>query len=95
MVENRQRLRVRVRGYVQGVGFRYFTKKWASLLGLGGWVRNEPDGSVLIEVEGDPAAIKKLLEKVAQGPPAAMVESVTIEGEEEPKGERTFRVRYF
>lgn len=90
----RRRLRIRVRGFVQGVGFRYFAKKWASILGLGGWVRNEPDGSVLIEVEGAPSAIDRFLEKISHGPPAAMVESVVIEHEGEPKNEKTFRIRY-
>ncbi|MFV0269489.1 MAG: acylphosphatase, partial [Draconibacterium sp.] len=39
---------IKVNGRVQGVGFRYFTKKQADIRGLKGWVKNAPDGSVLV-----------------------------------------------
>ena len=46
-------LRVNVGGRVQGVSFRYYTRREAVTLGLTGWVRNESDGSVLVVAEGD------------------------------------------
>lgn len=49
-----QRRRYIVRGQVQGVGFRYRAKYAADTLGLTGWVQNEDDGSVTLEVQGDP-----------------------------------------
>ena len=49
------------KGMVQGVGFRYHAKYNASALGLTGWVRNEYDGSVTLEVQGDVAAIDRLI----------------------------------
>lgn len=55
------RLKVRFHGRVQGVGFRYRAKYMAQSLGLTGWVRNEWDGSVSMEVQGRSQRIDKLL----------------------------------
>ena len=49
------------KGMVQGVGFRYQAKYSAAALGLTGWVRNEYDGSVTLEVQGDEASIDRLI----------------------------------
>ena len=56
-----QRIYLRVGGSVQGVGFRYFAVYTARRLGLTGWVRNDPDGTVTMEVQGREALINKLL----------------------------------
>ena len=58
------RKRIVFYGRVQGVGFRYTAKYLAQSLQLTGWVKNEWDGSVEMEVQGDPAAIAKLLEQL-------------------------------
>ena len=50
---NLRRIVVRYEGEVQGVGFRWTSKRLANELGLTGWVRNEPDGSVSMELQGD------------------------------------------
>jgi len=92
-VSMRVRKRVVVRGIVQGVGFRWYTRRHASLLGLGGFVRNMPDGSVLIEVEGEDSLVSSLIEKVKIGPTHAIVESVEVE-ELSPIGENVFRIIY-
>ena len=55
-------------GYVQGVGFRYRAYHSANLLGLTGWVRNEPDGSVSMEVQGDPDSIDRMLKMIQKSP---------------------------
>lgn len=78
------RKRILVGGRVQGVGFRYFTSSVGRNLGLVGQVRNEPDGTVLIEVEGDPIAVEQFLLQVQQGPALARV--TTCEVEDLPPG---------
>ncbi|HYN74061.1 MAG TPA: acylphosphatase, partial [Nakamurella sp.] len=70
----RSRLRIAVRGLVQGVGFRPFVHAAATALGLAGTVVNDSDG-VLIEVEGDPAALDEFQRiLLADPPPLAIVE---------------------
>lgn len=54
-------LMVRFRGRVQGVGFRVTARSIAEQHKLPGWVRNEPDGSVLLAIEGNPQAIDAFL----------------------------------
>ncbi|MGN0706752.1 MAG: acylphosphatase [Faecalibacterium sp.] len=54
------RRRYSIHGQVQGVGFRYRAMYAARELGLTGWVQNEDDGSVTLEVQGDPALFLKL-----------------------------------
>ncbi len=66
-------LHVRVRGRVQGVGFRWFVREAARGLGLSGWVRNDPDGSVEVAAEGPDDAIRALRERLLEGPPGASV----------------------
>jgi acylphosphatase len=70
------RRRYRVLGEVQGVGFRWWTMREARELGLAGAVRNEPDGSVLLEVEGEPRAVERLRERLGRGPAGARVRQV-------------------
>lgn len=70
--------RIHVIGRVQGVFFRRSTKDKADSLGLCGWVRNEPDGSVMIEVEGQESVVEKFVEWCKIGPPIAHVEAVNI-----------------
>jgi len=68
-----------VRGRVQGVGFRAFAAREAHRLGVAGWVRNEPDGSVLVLAEGDDRAAEAFLAWLRHGPPSARVTSVDPE----------------
>lgn len=69
---------VRVRGRVQGVGFRYWTQGEATQLGLAGWVRNEPDGSVRALLSGSDDGVAQMLERLRQGPPGAAVSDVEM-----------------
>lgn len=88
-----ERLDARITGRVQGVGFRHFTTTTAHDLGLGGWVRNEPDGSVRLVAEGPPDALDRLVEAVREGPAAARVDGVTTD-RSDPTGDfDAFRVR--
>jgi acylphosphatase len=71
-----QAKRITVYGKVQGVGFRYFVQHTARKLGLHGDVRNCPDSSVEIFVQGGAEEIGKLLDRVKQGPPLSRVQRV-------------------
>lgn len=89
----RARWRVQVFGKVQGVFFRKYAQMTAQSLGLGGFVRNEPDGSVLAEVEGDEDALEKFVQWAHHGSPAARVERVLVEKGLPLIEEHTFRIR--
>ena len=71
-----ERLEATVRGYVQGVGYRYFVVRRANALGLSGWTSNETDGTVRVVAEGAPKALDELTRHLHAGPPGAHVESV-------------------
>ena len=71
------RLRALVRGRVQGVFFRDFTRRHAQMLGVVGWARNLSDGmTVEVIAEGPCAALEQLLEHLREGPPEAFVVQV-------------------
>jgi len=88
-----KRLRLRIRGRVQGVWFREGTRQQAERLGVRGWVKNCPDGSVEAVIEGDAAAVKAMQAWCHEGPPAARVLEVQS-SEEEPAAEKGFQVRH-
>lgn len=79
MAENYSAAFVRITGRVQAVGFRVWTKREASKLGLQGWVRNEQDGSVLSLIVGEEEAISAMTDRFRQGPIGASVRSVVGE----------------
>ncbi len=87
------RVRVLVRGSVQGVGFRYETVSRATSLGLGGWVRNRPDGAVEAVFEGPSDRVDSMVGWCRRGPSGAHVEDVETT-HEPPQGEREFRVAF-
>ena len=87
-----RRVRVIVRGRVQGVAFRAYTADEARRAGVAGWVRNRPDGSVEAAFEGPRAAVDVLLAFVRRGPRAARVDGVEVI-EELPAGEERFEIR--
>ncbi|MGH7243899.1 MAG: acylphosphatase [Phycisphaerales bacterium] len=64
--ETRVRIQARYTGHVQGVGFR-FTCSWiASSHAVTGWVRNEHDGSVMLEAQGEPKVVEAFLSAIAE-----------------------------
>lgn len=72
---------VRIRGRVQGVGYRAWLAREAGWRGVRGWVRNRRDGSVEALLAGEEAAVRALVEACRQGPPAARVRTVdAVEG---------------
>lgn len=77
--------RVRVFGRVQGVFFRAFTRDVAESAGVRGLVRNLPDGSVEAVLEGEERAVRRVIERMREGPPASRVDGIEVE-EEAPAG---------
>lgn len=69
----RTRVRLRITGRVQGVWYRGATEAEARKLGVDGWVRNCSDGSVEALLEGEPVAVRALVEWCRTGPPGARV----------------------
>lgn len=67
---------IHVKGKVQGVYFRAATREQAGTLGLYGFVRNEPDGSVYVQVEGDPVSVEKMIAWCRKGPSRAQVTEI-------------------
>ena len=89
-----KRVSIIVHGRVQGVAFRHYTVQRALHLGVGGWVRNLPDGSVEGLFEGVEPAVNSLVEWCRQGPPSARVDEVELR-EEAYGGEfGDFGIRY-
>ena len=67
-----------VTGQVQGVSFRWYAAHEATRLALGGWIRNEPDGSVRAHAEGQDDHVEEFVAWCRQGPPAARVDDVVL-----------------
>lgn len=74
-------VQVRISGRVQGVWYRGWTEETARGLGLSGWVRNRRDGDVEAIFSGPPEAVADMLDRCAEGPPAARVTAVTVVAE--------------
>lgn len=85
---------IRVEGGVQGVGFRWAAQARARLAGLRGFVRNEDDDSVTIEVEGPAEAVEPFVAWCHHGPPTALVERVTVTSGESIRGFAEFEIRF-
>ena len=85
---------IKVTGKVQGVFFRKYTKEKAKSLMLKGFVRNESDGSVYIEVTGEHKAMEEFTEWCKQGPSSAKVDNVVVK-EIEVQHQTSFQIKYF
>ncbi len=85
--------RFRIGGRVQGVGFRYFALRQARGIGVGGWVRNLPDGRVEAHAEGPESAVRQFAAALRQGPSLSRVNEVT-EFAAPGEGAATFEIRY-
>ena len=92
MQQSVRRAHVIVRGRVQGVGYRWAIRSRAASLGVGGWVRNRPDGNVEATFEGAPERIELLVRWCREGTSAAYVDEIEVEWQE-PTGEQGFAIR--
>ncbi len=82
-----------VSGRVQGVGYRFFVFRAASRLGLSGYVRNLPNGSVEVSAAGSAAALDALTAELRKGPAGANVRSVNLDWSRPHTGKGPFEVR--
>lgn len=81
---------MRIKGHVQGVGYRYFAIRSAQKMRLTGWVRNLADGDVETEVQGEENNLKKFIIELKKGPLGARVDSFKSQEIPEKFGEETF-----
>ncbi|MCB1155966.1 MAG: acylphosphatase [Leptospiraceae bacterium] len=88
-----KRAKIIAKGKVQGVGFRFFVMDNAKKLGLCGYTRNLPDGTVETVVEGKDAQLDRLIEKIKEGPIAARVSSVEVKMGEAFGDYKEFEIR--
>lgn len=88
-----EQLHAVVHGRVQGVSFRYNTLSEAQRLGVMGWVRNLPQGTVEVLAEGDRAALEDLLAYLNAGPPGARVTRVEVEWQRASGQHSSFTIR--
>jgi acylphosphatase len=91
---SKSRLQATIDGRVQGVSFRYYTVRRARDLGLTGYVRNEPDGTVTVVAEGQRSDLEELLSFLRVGPRAAVVTDVSTDWRAPTGDFNRFEVRY-
>ena len=92
---SRIRASIRLIGEVTGVGFRAWAARLATKMGLAGFARNEPDGSLYIVVEGEETSVHTFLMRCRSGPPFAKVERTEVTFEEpKEEGDGEFEVVY-
>jgi acylphosphatase len=91
--ETEQHANITIFGDVQGVFFRRTAKLKAESFGVNGFIRNEPDGTVYIEIEGPVSALKKFLDWCQAGPEHAAITSVESEISDQMKNYYGFEIR--
>jgi acylphosphatase len=82
-----------IQGRVQGVGFRFFAQDAAQELGLAGWVRNLPDGSVEAYAEGRKEALEAWISRLRLGPPLSRIEAIRPVWQDPQGAPPTFVIR--
>jgi len=85
--------RLRIRGRVQGVGFRYAMRDEARRRGIAGWVRNRTDGSVEALLQGPSEKVAELVAWAQAGPSGSRVDEVAVEALPQAPVESTFELR--
>ena len=84
----------RISGRVQGVGYRYFVQQVAGEQGITGWVKNLPDGNVLVMARGVEADVKTFFDHLRKGPSTAAVKNVSLNKMNNLESFDGFRVKY-
>ena len=88
------RAHVFISGFVQGVFFRYETRRNAAHRGVTGWVRNLRDGRVEAVFEGEKEAVEEMIEFCRRGPPSATIKHVEVRWEMPTEEYKHFSVLY-
>lgn len=88
------RVRLRIKGRVQGVFFRASAKEAAMDLGVTGWVKNQPDGTVETVAEGEREALDRFIEWCREGPENASVTDVEVDTQQATGEFDTFTVKH-
>lgn len=89
-----KRIHLIISGMVQGVWFRHNTNRQGNMLGLTGFVRNLPNGTVEVVAEGDEDKLKQLIAFCRKGPEGSNVKDVKIEYEEPTNEFKTFSIKF-
>lgn len=89
------RVHLLIKGRVQGVYYRAFTRDIANQLGLAGWVRNLPGGEVEVLLEGERDHIERAIKHCHSGPPGASVDGIEVIWEDYQGDMRGFQIRYY
>ncbi len=87
-------IKVIVKGRVQGVFYRAHTQRQADRLGVKGYVKNLPDGSVEAVFKGDPQSVSQMVEWCRKGPAASNVEDVLTQSRKDLSNFKNFEIRY-
>lgn len=82
-----------IQGRVQGVGFRYFSKGCADSLGLNGWVRNLPDGSVEVFASGPKSTLEQFMQRLEEGPIGSRVVATSFQWLDVTEKSNGFEIR--
>jgi acylphosphatase len=90
----KSRVKVIVKGIVQGVNFRYYAQRQAAKLNITGWVKNLPDGSVAAVFEGDEQDVEAMVQWCRRGPPSAQVTELIAQPEEYRGEFSSFSVKF-
>ena len=93
-VENAVRRYVNVVGRVQGVGFRMFVRQTAIKMKVTGWVKNETDGSVSMEIQAEPQILDALIDRLKKGNGYSKILQLESKEVAVEKGERKFVINY-
>jgi acylphosphatase len=90
----KSRVKVIVKGIVQGVNFRYYSQRQAAKFSITGWVKNLPDGSVAGVFEGDEQDVEAMVQWCRRGPPSAHVAELIAQPEEYRGEFSSFSVKF-
>ena len=93
-MENKIRKAARAIGRVQGVGFRFFVQTEAKKCRITGWVKNESDGSVTMEIQGEPTDINELEARIKRGNGFCKVNQFDVSDIAVVRGEDQFSIHY-
>jgi len=83
-----------ISGKVQGVGYRFFVSDTARSLGLTGWVRNNPDGTVESEADGEKDAVENFIEQIRENHPWARIDGIKIVWADFDGKNKNFNIKY-